>query len=1661
MQARPALLCLPILLSAHADVVINEVHYDSEPSLERAEFIELHNSGLDAVDLSGWHFEDGIQYEFPSGTVLQAGAFLVLAENLAGFDATFNPPSAQRELAHWRFDEASGTVAAESTGRLNANGQPLTALGSGGVSLGTPGVFGNAAAFNGVNGSHFTIPYLDGIHTNSYTFSAWANLADLGRNPVICDWSSPWAYMLISDTAGIPTFWHRMATNPGANLITFAGAAWATNQWRHVAVAFDRPAQVARFYVDGALVARQVVLQPAANLPMSNNNRNHHIGWKQDSGDTFNGRLDEVRVVQGALTAAGIQQLQQSNTLLRTQVLDLADMVGGGNGTLPGTGSASGIDAATGTSGLASVGGNFTPSPLNGYFPVTSPFIDGVFSPNGALGAQPVTSTGLAFDFTGTGNAEVSYGYWVNGVGPITDPSLSANLPAWSSDPNNHSLLAAHAQKGITFDLDAIEAANDGRQVRGFTCVAGDARGKAGGNIGILVLVDGVERFRQLNMVDTESAIDIAIAPGERFLTLVSVNSDGGNNSDHAYFGDPFLHIEAASVVPVTPLGQYAGNLSSDGEKLTLRDAANVIVDEVDYGNAFPWPVAPNGEGPSLELIHPGLDNDLGGSWRASAGAPTPGRTNRVYAVNAPPQMRQVEHSPTQPTALQPLTVRVKVTDPDGVASVSLSSQIVAPGAYIPAFLALSTPALLANPNQPRTPNPAFENPANWTTVPMTDDGLNGDALAGDGIFTATVPGQPNRTLVRYRITATDTLAASVRVPYTDDPSLNFAAFVYDGVPAFTAGTRSVTGTVPTVHPQSVMASLPAYILLTTTNDYSQCLAYTGADQIPANNFDAREAFNWNGTFVHEGRVYDHMRYRLRQRNDRYGGAGKRSFRFRFNKGNYAQFSDIDGNPFPTKWRSLNSHKMTALGGANWGLHEFANSTLWNLFGTPAPRAHWYGFRVIKGAEEAPAGTDGQHLGDFQGMWLGLEDYDARFFDSHNLPQGNLYKLTSYILNGKEVQRYQNQDSVGDATDFANILNNLRPARPNTWLEQHVDLPAYYRYQTVVDAVRHYDVQPNTGEHLKNRAWWFRPDPASPTWGKLHTLPWDSDASWGPNYNAGVAFTSFALYGDGTNPVAEPRDAFLVQFRNSVREFRDLVWREDQVNQLIDRLRGRLEPFSLADRDRWTGAPAAAGSQTDLALASRVQEMKNFAFVGGAWAGGDNTLMPVDSRDSGISGLQGRDAYLDSLHADADIPATPALTFTGTPGFPVNGLSFTSSAFGDPQGTNTFAALEWRVARYEAPPVLPLAPGTPVLPRFEYDASWLSGVITQAVYSVTIPVVEVRTNRLYRARVRHQDITGRWSHWSAPVEFTPAAPSIDPLLQNLVISELLYNPTPATAAEVSNGWETADFEFVELHNRSTDLTLDLTDVRFVNGIDLDLAPGLTLVAGEYAMVVRNLTAFQARHGSEPRVLGTFSPDKLDNAGERIRLDYGTGNVIRDFTYDELAPWPVVGSTGCSISLVHPETNPDPSLALNWHATLPTPGGPLAYDYACWSTQFTPPGQQGSTDDPDGDGIANLAEFAYGTHPNDVGSTHAPFGVLVSPLGNQHYAIRWQRSPSAVGLTTTVEISSNLVDWHFGPGHTEPVGVTANGDGTETITVRDASLPDAEPRRYFRLRFEVP
>ncbi|MDA0766953.1 MAG: lamin tail domain-containing protein [Verrucomicrobia bacterium] len=63
----------------NTNVVINEIMYDTPSDARTGEFVELYNRGGTQQDLSGWSFVDGIDFTFPTGTILNPGAYLVVA----------------------------------------------------------------------------------------------------------------------------------------------------------------------------------------------------------------------------------------------------------------------------------------------------------------------------------------------------------------------------------------------------------------------------------------------------------------------------------------------------------------------------------------------------------------------------------------------------------------------------------------------------------------------------------------------------------------------------------------------------------------------------------------------------------------------------------------------------------------------------------------------------------------------------------------------------------------------------------------------------------------------------------------------------------------------------------------------------------------------------------------------------------------------------------------------------------------------------------------------------------------------------------------------------------------------------------------------------------------------------------------------------------------------------------------------------------------------------------------------------------------------------------------------------------------------------------------------------------------------------------------------
>jgi len=74
--------------------------------------------------------------------------------------------------------------------------------------------------------------------------------------------------------------------------------------------------------------------------------------------------------------------------------------------------------------------------------------------------------------------------------------------------------------------------------------------------------------------------------------------------------------------------GEFHFNLNNDGESLYLFNPAGFLIDSLQYSNQYPWPTAPDGNGPTLALIDPRRDNANPLNWTASSGHGTPGTSN-------------------------------------------------------------------------------------------------------------------------------------------------------------------------------------------------------------------------------------------------------------------------------------------------------------------------------------------------------------------------------------------------------------------------------------------------------------------------------------------------------------------------------------------------------------------------------------------------------------------------------------------------------------------------------------------------------------------------------------------------------------------------------------------------------------------------------------------------------------------------------------------------------------------------------------------------------------------------------------------------------------------------------------------------------------------------
>lgn len=80
-------------------------------------------------------------------------------------------------------------------------------------------------------------------------------------------------------------------------------------------------------------------------------------------------------------------------------------------------------------------------------------------------------------------------------------------------------------------------------------------------------------------------------------------------------------------------IGNFIFGLSGSGDDVKIYNASYNLVDSVTYDDIKPWPIEPDGNGPTLELLDPGLDNTQPQHWQASPGYGSPGQVTRALPV--------------------------------------------------------------------------------------------------------------------------------------------------------------------------------------------------------------------------------------------------------------------------------------------------------------------------------------------------------------------------------------------------------------------------------------------------------------------------------------------------------------------------------------------------------------------------------------------------------------------------------------------------------------------------------------------------------------------------------------------------------------------------------------------------------------------------------------------------------------------------------------------------------------------------------------------------------------------------------------------------------------------------------------------------------------------
>ena len=726
---------------------------------------------------------------------------------------------------------------------------------------------------------------------------------------------------------------------------------------------------------------------------------------------------------------------------------------------------------------------------------------------------------------------------------------------------------------------------------------------------------------------------------------------------------------------------------------------------------------------------------------------------------------------------------------------------------------------------------------SNEATATMFDDGAHGDGAAADGVFGAAIPASASGPGQMVRYYVTALDNAGRSSRW----------------PLFLDATASAQYQGTMVQDLSITSALPV-------------LHWFVADTNAAETDTGTQC-----SLFYNGELYDNLHVRIR--GDTARSWPKKCYKFDFNEGEHFQIAPGLSRVSEINVNTTYTDKSFVRAMLAWESYRNASS----------PGCLSWDMRL-------------QQNGAFFSVAIFVEQADKDYLSRQGLdPNGALYKRASGSADPGLVATsayYEKKTrKTEDKSDLQAFINGISTANSadarKRFLFDNVNLPQVVSYMAASVLVQNID------RTVKNY-FWYRDSDGTREW---QMFAWDVDLSFGPNAlntdlmeatdDTAPDRTCHPFFGaydhqfnglwnyllDAIITTPETRQMFLRRLRTITEAQLASGWFAQRIDQLVPTLNADV----LLDHARWGANAHFAGTSYTLQQATdrikneyltprRTHLLTNHV-VGSGYA--DNAGIPLAQPwNAGVSILA-----VEFNPANGN-QAQEYVCLTNANPFPIEMTS-------------------WRISEAIDHTFLP---GT-VMPS--NSVMYLSPNVVEFRARLSGPRggqgLFVQGNYQGQLSARGGAIT-LLTDYGRPVSSLTytGAPSL--AQQFLRITEIMYHPSPLAG----NTNAADEFEFIELKNISTTQTLDLNNVRFIDGITFNFSGSIvtSLSPGQTVLIVKNLAAFTTRYGSGFTIAGEYA-DSLENKGERLRLVDALGEEILDFSYDN--NWhPITDGLGFSL-----------------------------------------------------------------------------------------------------------------------------------------------------------------